>query len=165
MEMDSWTLEIIINIKTTCKFKTMKKLILIVLATLTIQIANAQKKQKNNFTTEQKAWIQTKKLTLALDLTDSQEKKIFPLEMQIISNKEMRKKVRENPETKNLTPDDKYNKIIKNLNDRIAIKRQLKQILDSEQFEKWEKMHQKHHRRKKMLQRKHAKHSKQNNPE
>ena len=163
--MDSWTLEIIINIKTTCKFKTMKKLILIVLATLTIQIVNAQKKQKNNFTTEQKAWIQTKKLTLALDLTDSQEKKIFPLEMQIISNKEMRKKVRENPETKNLTPDDKYNKIIKNLNDRIAIKRQLKQILDSEQFEKWEKMHEKHRLRKKMHQRKHAKHPKQNNPE
>jgi len=140
----------------------MKKLILIVLAIFTIQIANAQKKPKNNFTTEQKAWIQTKKLTLALDLTDSQEKKIFPLEMQIISNKEMQKKARKNPETKNLSPDEKYNKIIKNLDNRIAIKRQFKQILDAEQFEKWKKMHQKHHRSKKMHQRKHAKHLKKN---
>jgi len=95
---------------------------------------------------EQMANLQTKKATLALDLTEVQQtqmKALFLEKAKVRQAKmEERKAQKENGETKKLTPEERYAKADERLDHQIAQKEKLKQILSEEQMEKWEKIKQ-----------------------
>ncbi|NNK10454.1 MAG: hypothetical protein HKP08_03845 [Flavobacteriaceae bacterium] len=99
-------------------------------------------------TPEQMAELQTKKMTLALDLTKAQQEEIqeFHLENARLRQEKMeaRKKDRSEDSKKELSADERFSMQSERLDHMIAGKEKLKSILNQEQFEKWEKvMHHK----------------------
>ncbi|MEZ2415740.1 hypothetical protein ACA086_12300 [Muriicola sp. E247] len=100
-------------------------------------------------TPEQMATLQTKKMTLALDLTEKQQEQIqeFHLENNKLRREKMesRKEDRADSPRKELSAEEKFAMQNERLDRMIASKEKLKSILNQEQFEKWEKMM--HHRK------------------
>ncbi|WP_397445619.1 hypothetical protein [Polaribacter sp. R77954] len=117
-------------------------LVLVFAFTLTTQ---AQKKRQNKgpkLSVEQKTDLAVKKMTLALDLSKKQQNEITPLLKAQASERkaamEKRKEMKKN-ETKP-TADEMYAMQSKRLDNQIAFKNSMKNILDKDQFEKFEKM-------------------------
>lgn len=103
-----------------------------------------------DLTPEQVATLQTKKLTLALDLSTSQQKAIQELH---IENVKRRKEKMESGKAKNdseergkPSPEERYAMQNERLDHMIEVKAKMKEILSPEQYEKWQKGH--HHKRK-----------------
>ncbi len=132
----------------------MKKLILIALALVTIQVSAQNKKQgerrgdpmergqrMSDFTPEEMAQLQTKKATLLLDLTDSQQKKVEKLHLE---NAKERQAFREARQAKrkdgsgNTNKEERLKMANQRLDKQIEMKKKMKKILNDEQFEKWE---------------------------
>lgn len=125
----------------------MKKLITILVLALGISInTQAQKKDrgdhKDNLTPKQKTELAVKKMTLKLDLTDSQVSQIKPLlEKRTEERVKMHEKRKASKEAnKELTADQRYDIKNKKLDEKIAFKKRMKQILNEEQYKKFEKM-------------------------
>ncbi|MCM4150947.1 hypothetical protein DHD05_05020 [Arenibacter sp. N53] len=126
---------------------------LIVLAVLMAGItAMAQKPERErgqrgdmrDMTPEQMATLQTKQMTLALDLTEAQQKQIQSLNLDNAKKRaekmnEMKAK-RESGEAKKLSSEERYAMKTAMLDRQIAQKEKMKKILNNEQYEKWEKM-------------------------
>ncbi len=97
--------------------------------------------QMKDMTPEQIATLQTKKATLALDLTQAQQKQLKSL---FIENAKMRKAKmaakEEGAERKKPSPEEHYARANERLDHQIAQKAKLKQILSEEQYAKWEQM-------------------------
>lgn len=125
----------------------MKKLIvamiLLVGFTTTAQ-KGKDKSHKEKMTLEQRANLQTKKMVLSLDLTQSQQKQVLALNLKNAkmhkTKMEERKAKKENDETKRPSSDERYVMQIEKLDHQIAQKAAMKKILSKEQMEKWEKM-------------------------
>ncbi|MDO6761364.1 hypothetical protein Q4566_14220 [Tamlana sp. 2_MG-2023] len=136
----------------------MKKILIIAIVLIGLQgIAQEQGKegkrqhqkhhQKMDLTADQMATLKTKKMTLALDLTASQQSEIQALNLEKATKRKAmmaeRKANKDNEKSKKLTSDERYNKEIARLDMQIAEKAKMQKILNKEQFEKFEKM-QKH---------------------
>ncbi|MGY8911011.1 MAG: hypothetical protein ACKVIG_14300 [Flavobacteriales bacterium] len=126
----------------------MKKIasILILVFAFTVT-AQAQKKDKRDhktpkFTVEQYADLAVKKMTLALDLSDKQQNQIKPLiSAQAAARKAAMESRKENREAnKKPSADEIYAMKSKQLDNQIAFKSEMKNILNKEQFEKFEKI-------------------------
>jgi preprotein translocase subunit SecF len=126
----------------------MKKIIGLFAVALLISLTiNAQKKQGNfkkgnEFTTEQTATLQAKKMTLNLDLNTNQQSEVYNLMKQ---NAEAHKKAKADFKQKKqdgiqLTSDEKFELQKKRLDKQIEHKAAMKKILSKDQFEKWEKL-------------------------
>lgn len=133
----------------------MKKSILATVLMVCITFtAVAQKKQKRNqkpqFTVEQQTTLEVKKLTLALDLTSSQQEKMYPLILDVNKKKsEMMKARKANKgEKPKLSSDEIYAKMIEKLDYQIAFKAKVKKILKEDQYEKWNKIKAKMYKQK-----------------
>lgn len=91
---------------------------------------------------EQIATLQTKKMTLALDLNEEQQTKMKALfasnAVERKAHMEARKAKKENDEK--MTAVEKYTMENKRLDHKIAQKKEMKQLLNDEQYAKWEKM-------------------------
>ena len=131
----------------------MKKLAIIALALITFQ-ANAQdKKEKRQDNRKEKmekrmqlepeemAELQTKKMTLHLDLTEAQQKQIQALNLEEATLRKAKmeeyKKLKESGEKP--TKDMRVKMMNEKLDHEIELKQKMKTILNAEQFEKWEK--------------------------
>lgn len=140
----------------------MKKLILIALAFVTLQ-ATAQEQKRDHkkesafktFTAEEVATIQTKKMTLLLDLDASQQREIQKINLEKATARkahiEARKAKKENSTNEKPSKEDRVSKINKMLDAKIANKAKMKQLLNAKQYAKWEKAQSKmdkHHKRK-----------------
>jgi hypothetical protein len=82
--------------------------------------------------------IQAKKMTLALDLSNKQEKQVLQVlegQKSKIDDARLTKE-----ERKELTADQREAVIVEKLEQRIALKREFKNILSDDQYERWEKM-------------------------
>jgi len=125
----------------------MKNILLPLVFMLAIGSVQAQKRgdrQENrqdmaaNRAPKEMASLQAKKMTLALDLTDKQQKEITNL---LFNNQEKRK---ENKMTradfKALSKEDKIALQQNRLDEKIATKRAIKNILNEEQYVRFEKM-------------------------
>jgi len=128
----------------------MKKLIGIIVLVFAVTLSvNAQertmrkKMEHPNFTPEQQATLHTKKMTLALDLTVSQQRKIHKFHLSAAADrKAMRAEFKKNRENEvKLTDTQKYDKAVAKLDKQIAHKAQMKSILTEKQYEKWGKMY------------------------
>jgi len=134
----------------------MKKLILIALAFVTIQVSAQEKKKGDvtemkrnrteamkNMSPEDMASISTKKLTLALDLNEKQQTQVKEV---LLTQAKSRMAVRDErmkskeKEAKKITKEERVQAINNRLDEQIAIKKKMKSILTSEQYEKWEKI-------------------------
>lgn len=98
---------------------------------------------------EQRAELQSKKMALALDLNDKQQKDVQQL---LIENAKQRAEFRrqhmaERHAGKKLTADEKFAVRNKVLDERIAMKREMKKILTPEQFNKMQEMKAKRHQK------------------
>ena len=90
---------------------------------------------------EQMATLRTKKLTLALDLTKTQQNKMHALHLENAKAKKDQMKKREQlkgTEKPKLSSDEKYQKMNSVLDRKIEMKSKMKSILTEEQFQKWE---------------------------
>ena len=132
----------------------MKKLLIVAVALFALQI-NAQDKKENrkelrkekmeqyrNMDSKEIAALQTKKMTLALDLTPEQQSKVEKIN---IKNADLRKAAMEKrmaakDTDKKLSPEDKLKRENERLDQEIATKREMKAILTPEQYEKYSKM-------------------------
>jgi protein CpxP len=108
----------------------------------------AQKKrdhQRWQLTVEQQTELNLKKMTLILDLTEKQQLQIKPLLLaKILEKKAFNTKIKKAKEEKERpTSDAIYAMKIELLEQQIAIKKSMKEILNTTQFEKFEKMHKK----------------------
>ena len=106
---------------------------------------------------EQVATLKTKKMTLALDLTEAQQEQVRSLHLENAklrkSKMEEHKQRKENNNDKP-TIDERYAMQIERLDNQIAHKAEMKTILSAEQYEKWEKMQfHRNQQRKKGMQR------------
>lgn len=105
-----------------------------------------------NMTPEQQATLWSKKMTLELDLNESQQEQVYAL----ILNKVNKQKERRANRPKERPGDAKlYQMKVEQLDEKIAMKKAMKSILTSEQFEIWEKKtKKKEHIKRKHLQQK-----------
>jgi hypothetical protein len=132
----------------------MKKLILIAIAFIGLQ-ATAQQQRKQgpqngergekmmNLSTEEIATLQTKKMTLALDLNASQQKEIQQINLENASirkaHMDERKAKREAGTAEKPSKEERLKMMNAMLDHKIEMKAKMKTILNKEQYAKWEK--------------------------
>lgn len=132
----------------------MKRLIIIAIALISIQgmaqeaknerTNNTERAQRaNDFTPEETASLQTKKMTLHLDLNEKQQKDIYKLNLENASKrKEMKenfKAKKESGEMEKPSKEERFAMQNAKLDHQIAMKAKMKSILNADQFAKWEK--------------------------
>lgn len=117
-------------------------LVLVFAFTITTQAQKKRKQERPQLTTEQKVDLAVKKMALNLDLSAAQQNKIKPLIAQKMANHksmiEKRRALRK--ADKKPTSDEIYEMRSKQLDNQIAMKKEMKNILNKDQFEKFEKM-------------------------
>ena len=114
----------------------MKKLMILV-AILTVGFANAQRGMRDS-SPEQIASIKSKKMTLALDLNTQQQSQVESILLKEAKERAANKWTKE--ERAELTKEQKVAKMEEMLEKRIETKRQMKSILNADQYAKFEKM-------------------------
>lgn len=105
--------------------------------------AQAQKKRgyKQQLTINQQTSLKVKQMTLSLDLSDKQQQQVTPLLRAAIAFRQAAMEKRKKEKKKRLTSDEVY--VIKSqlLDNQIALKRGMKDILNATQFEAFKKMY------------------------
>ena len=127
----------------------MKKLALITLVFIT-SFANAQhnmqsKQKMQDYTPEERAQLHSKQLTLDLDLSETQQKQVenLFLEMEKTRQTKIDKRKQSNtekPSKASLSKEEKLKMKNERLDQQIEIKKHMKEILSEEQYSKWEKL-------------------------
>lgn len=124
---------------------------------------NAQQKnlqeQKQQFSPEQIAELQTKKMELDFELNEKQRKEIYNLNLELAQKRqqnlaEMKARKSEN---KAFTSDEKYEKELKRLDEQKNHQAEMKRILGVEKYKVWKENHREEQlNRKKLFQNKHS---------
>jgi len=134
----------------------MRKLALIVMIFVAMQITAQESKKENqkverkerhqkfkDFTSQQVAELQTKEMTLKLDLTEAQQRNIEKIHLaNAIERKAKREDLKLKREKNNgekLSKDERFNLMNERLEKQISNKKEMKAILSKEQFEKFER--------------------------
>lgn len=125
----------------------MKKLISMALLTIFTTMAHAQeqnepqKRQRQEFTAEQIAELKTKKMALALDLSDKQQRQIYEINKRnAIERKEKIESLKAlRTEKKQLSSDQLFELKKSRLDKQLAQQAEMKKILNDRQFETWRK--------------------------
>lgn len=133
----------------------MKKLMMIVIAFATLQVsAQEQKRQmrkqsmasNSQYSPEDMAQLQTKRMTLKLDLNDKQQKEVSTLFLEEAkvrqSKKEAYLKSKDTAEKKTLSKEDRLKMANARLDQQIERQKKMKTILSADQYEKWGKMNE-----------------------
>ena len=120
---------------------------ILVMATISVTAQDHNMKGKRgdmkDLSPEQVATLQTKKMTLALDLNESQQAKVKTIltkDATVRKAKMEERKANKEDGKKVLTSEEKYAKQNEKLDYQIARKAQMKSILNTDQYEKWVKM-------------------------
>lgn len=132
----------------------MKKIVFIALLLIVSQV-NAQQKQRANkergekmerfsdMTPDEIATLQTKKMTLHLDLNESQQKEIKKLNVENAKSRKAKmeafKAQKENGDMQKPSKEERLKRMNERLDNQIEMKAKMKKILNDEQYDKWEK--------------------------
>jgi len=122
---------------------------------------NAQKKQffknKKRLTTEQLTTLKVKKMTLELELSEIQQNKLTPVIKKLISERsaQLDKKRELKNDVKKNNPNERYQMANKILDRKIMFQKEMRTILNEEQFKKFKTLEKK--RNEKMKKRRHQK--------
>ena len=132
----------------------MKKILIIAVALLAFQVtAQEQQRERSNkqgkslkmmdLSAEDAAALQTKKMTLHLDLNKSQQAEIKKINLENATKRKAmmaeRKARKESGEIQKPTQEQRLKMLNTKLDRKIAMKAKMKNILDKEQYAKWEK--------------------------
>lgn len=124
----------------------MKKIIVLI-ALMVMTVTQAQEgrqgqrgERMKDVSPQEMATVQSKKLTLALDLSDQQEKDVYQILFKQAEKRKANKLSREDREK--LTDEQKKEARLKMLDEKIAVKRSMKKILNNDQYAEWKKMMQ-----------------------
>ena len=132
----------------------MKKILIIAVALLALQVtAQEQQRERSNkqgkslkmmdLSAEDAAALQTKKMTLHLDLNKSQQAEIKKINLENATKRKAmmaeRKARKESGEIQKPTQEQRLEMLNTKLDRKIAMKAKMKNILDKEQYTKWEK--------------------------
>lgn len=98
---------------------------------------------------EQHATLTTKKMTLTLDLTTQQVDKVYKVRLEQAQKREAFMAERKKEDRPELTKEQRFELETKKLDHRIAIQREMKSILTTDQFELWRKMNHKNKQKRK----------------
>ena len=104
----------------------------------------------NKLTAEQQATLWSKKMTLELDLNDTQEQQLYAL---VLNKANTHKKRRANRLKERPNSEEKYQMQVDLLEEKITMKKAMKSILTAEQYGLWEKSQKK----KELMKKKHLK--------
>lgn len=117
-------------------------LVLVFAFTLSAQAQKKRNEKRPELTIEQQTNLAIKQMTLTLDLSEKQQNQITPImTAQAASKKTAMEKRREMRKNKTKpTADEIYEMKSKFLDNQIAFKNSMKEILNEEQFEKFQKM-------------------------
>ncbi len=121
------------------RMKTLLTSIFLALAMFGYSQHGPHHKGMKDMSAEQRASLETKKLALALDLSENQQKKIQEIHLERALKRDTRKEERKERDAKPDT-DERYAMMSNRLDNQIEMKAQMKEILDNDQFEKWEKL-------------------------
>lgn len=132
----------------------MKKILIIAVALLALQVtAQEQQRERSNkqgrslkmmnLSAEDAATLQTKKMTLHLDLNESQQAEIKKINLENATKRKAmmaeRKARKESGEAQKPTQEQRLEMVNTKLDRKIAMKAKMKNILNEEQYAKWEK--------------------------
>lgn len=106
----------------------------IILASLMFVSLSTFAQKEMNLTPEQSAELRTKEMTLKLDLTEQQERKVYAINKEIAEKRSEMRKV----DRKALSDDERYEMRLARLDEMIGVKKEMKTILNEQQYEKWE---------------------------
>jgi Spy/CpxP family protein refolding chaperone len=118
-------------------------LVLVFAFTFTAQAQKQRRGEKRDpLTVEQQTTLMVKRMTLALELTDAQQRKIKPLITQQMTERrakreEMKKR---RDEKKRMEANERFELQNEMLDKRIAFQKEMKSILNSKQYEKFQEM-------------------------
>lgn len=142
----------------------MKKLVLIIIAFATLHVSAQEQKRElkkqhrsenANYSPEESAQLQTKRLTLKLDLNEKQQKEVSILFLEEATLRQSRKEafseVKAKAENNSLSKEDRLKMKNDRLDHQIALKKKMKSILSTEQYDKWGTMSSKQHQNKKQF--------------
>lgn len=117
-------------------------LVLVFAFTLSTQAQKKRNEKRPELSIEQQTNLAIKQMTLTLDLSEKQQNQITPImTAQAESKKNAMEKRREMRKNKTKpTADEIYEMKSKFLDNQIAFKNSMKEILNEEQFEKFQKM-------------------------
>lgn len=117
-------------------------LVLVFAFTLSAQAQKKRNEKRPDLSIEQQTNLAIKQMTLTLDLSEKQQNQITPImTAQAASKKTAMEKRREMRKNKTKpTADEIYEMKSKFLDNQIAFKNSMKEILNEEQFEKFQKM-------------------------
>lgn len=131
----------------------MKKLVLIIVALATLQVSAQDQKREmkkqhrsenTNYSPEESAQLQTKRLTLKLDLNEKQQNEVSTLFLEEAllrkSKKEAFSEVKAKAENNSLSKKDRLKMKNERLDHQIELKKKMKSILTTEQYDKWGKI-------------------------
>ncbi len=129
-------------------------MIAIALLTLnaTAQDKNNRKEFAKDLSAEEIATLKTKKMTLHLDLNESQQAKVKSLALEEAKQRENQRAMREENKKKETSQKPTKEKRLAMVNERldrqIEMKKKMKSILNDEQYKKWEASLSKKNRKK-----------------
>lgn len=131
----------------------MRNLAIALIALMTIS-TQAQEMKKESQTTKKQQFIQgltpeesatlrTKKMTLLLDLTESQQREIKKINLEMTKERsvkrEERKKKREQIKAQRPSKEERLSMMNNRLDKQIETKKKMKRVLNEKQYGKWEK--------------------------
>ena len=121
----------------------MKKLMIIVLLGSALfsfgQNEEKQRKMNQDFSPEQHAILQTKKMALELDLTDSQQKQMLDLNKKWAEIKVKKRAEMKSLNKQELSSTEKFNHMNAVLDEKLAHQKEVKKILNEDQYSSWKK--------------------------
>jgi len=129
----------------------MKQLLILALSICALSL-NAQNRRgmAKDLSAEQLATLQTKKLTLALALDESQAKKVYELQFQQATERKEKRGEKEKNNTKpELSKEQRLARQNEMLDSKIAMQTSMKSILNKEQFDEWRRLQKRKMSRKK----------------
>lgn len=115
-------------------------LIALMLSCSVVGFAQNQTKQKRlmeEFTPEQQAILKTKKMVLDLDLSDSQKSQIMELNKKRTKEAAAKRTELKSLNKEEITAMDRFNMMNSALDAKISYQRELKGILNKDQYDRW----------------------------
>ncbi|MEL6483336.1 MAG: hypothetical protein AAFU57_17890 [Bacteroidota bacterium] len=98
----------------------------------------------HNMTAEQVATLHTKKMTLALDLSQIQQKEVMDITLEeVMRRKAKRKEIEEQKENGTRTKpssDERFEMLNERLEQKIAHHQKMKEVLNEEQYKTWKQL-------------------------
>lgn len=128
----------------------MKKIVMILIATMAIT-ASAQRgnhRAIQKLSADEIATLQTKKMTLALALNESQSDQVYQVNLEQVKKRKAHMEARKNRDNNEQpTKEDRLARKNEMLDAKIAVQNKMQRILTEDQFKQWRRMAKQRHQK------------------